>query len=66
MLTFLKNIGPTEIALIALIFIVLFGAKALISLARTSGQTFKEIKKIKKSFTEALEEEEPEKKEVGS
>lgn len=53
---FLKNIGPTEILIVALILIVIFGSKIVTKLARTGGETFKEIKKVKKTFTEALED----------
>lgn len=54
MLQFLKNIGPMEWALIALIFIILFGSKVVKALGKTSGETFREIKNIKKSFTEGI------------
>ena len=62
MFNFLKNISPTELGLVALILIVLFGSRAVIKLGKTGGETFKEIKKIKKSFTEAIEDDEPHKK----
>ena len=54
MFDFIKNISPVELGAIALILIVLFGAKVVINMAKTSGQTFKEIKNIKKTFTEAV------------
>ena len=54
MLDFIKNISPIEIGAIALILTVFFGSKVVTSLGRTGGETFKEIKKIKKSITEAL------------
>ena len=60
MLDFFKNISPTEIIIVALILVVLFGKKFVTGLGKTSGETFKEIKKIKKTFTEAIEDE-PEK-----
>ena len=56
MFDFIKNISPTEIVIIALILIVLFGGKLIVKLARTSGETAKEIKKVKKTFTEALKD----------
>lgn len=56
MLNFFKNLGPTEIAIIALILIVFFGAKIVTRLGRVGGETLKEVKKIKKSFTEAVED----------
>lgn len=55
MLSFLKNISTTEIIIIVLILIVLFGSKIAIKLARTSGESLKEIKKIKRSLSEAIE-----------
>jgi len=58
MFNFIKNISPTEVLIIALILVVIFGSKIVTGLGRTGGQTLKEIKKIKKSFTEAIEDEE--------
>lgn len=63
MLNFFKNLSPTEIAVIALIIIVFFGSKVVIGLGRAGGSTLREMKKIKRNFTEAIEDE-PEKKEV--
>ena len=65
MLNFLKNLGPTEIALVALILIIFFGARVVTKLGRTGGQTLKEIKKIKKNFTEAIEDDDSRKNEKG-
>lgn len=56
MFNFIKNIGPWELGAIGLILVVIFGAKVVTSLGRTGGQTFKEIKKIKKTFNEAIED----------
>lgn len=56
MLDFLKNIGPTELIVLAVILLLIFGAKAITGIARTGGQTVKEIKKIKKEFTNAINE----------
>lgn len=56
MLDMIKNIGPTELIIIVLILIVFFGSKAIMSLARTSGDTVREMKKIKKEFTRAIED----------
>lgn len=63
MINFVKNLSPLEIGIIALIFLVLFGRKAFVSLGRTSGETLKEIKDIKKNFTEAVSDETPAKTE---
>lgn len=64
MLDFLKNISPTEWIIIAVIFVALFGTRFVTGLGRTSGETLKEIKKIKKSFTEAISDDDSDKKEV--
>lgn len=61
MLNFLKNLSPTEIIILLSIVVVLFGGKAFASLAKTAGRSLKEIKGIKKSFKEAVEDE-PDKK----
>ncbi len=54
MFGFLKNIGPTELIILALIVVVFFGAKIATKLGKASGETYKEIKNIKKTFTEAV------------
>jgi TatA/E family protein of Tat protein translocase len=64
MFNFIKNISPTELIIIATILILIFGSKAVTKLGRTGGETFKEMKKIKRSFTEAIEDDEPQKKGV--
>jgi TatA/E family protein of Tat protein translocase len=56
MFNFLSNISPTELIIIAVIIVVLFGARILVGMAKTSGETFKEIKKVKKVFTETLKD----------
>ncbi|MFH0937467.1 MAG: twin-arginine translocase TatA/TatE family subunit [Candidatus Daviesbacteria bacterium] len=56
MFDFIKNISPTEIIILVLILIVLFGAKAIVTLGRTSGKAVKEIKKIKRRFNETIED----------
>lgn len=57
MLDFVKNLSPIEIGVIALILIIFFGSKVVTKLAKTGGESLKEIKKVKQTFTEALEEE---------
>lgn len=64
MFGFLKNISSTEIIIIiALILIVLFGAKVVAGLGRKSGEVAKEVKKIKKDLTDAIhdDDEKPDK-----
>ncbi len=58
MFSFLKNIGPTEIILIILILVVLFGGKFAIRLGRLGGESFREIKKIKEGLTGTTEKSE--------
>lgn len=65
MFNFLKNIGPIELLVIGLILIALFGAKVVTSLGKTSGETFREIKKIKKTFTEAIDDDDNSSKSKG-
>ena len=62
MFEFLKNISPIELGAIALILIVIFGAKMVTNLAQTGGATFKEIKNIKKTFNEAISDDDTPKK----
>ena len=61
MFNFIRNISSTELIILASIAILLFGSKAFISLGKTGGQTFKEIKKIKKNLSEALDDNEKDK-----
>ncbi|MCX7928920.1 MAG: twin-arginine translocase TatA/TatE family subunit [Patescibacteria group bacterium] len=56
MFNFIKNIGPTELTVIALIIVLFFGSKFLISLGRAGGETYREIKKLKNSFKEVVNE----------
>ena len=63
MFSFMRNISSTELLVIALILTLFFGRKTIIGLGKTGGESFKEIKKIKKSFTEAVDDEEPDKNE---
>ena len=65
MFSFLKNISPVEIGAIVVIALVVFGSKAFISLGKTGGETLKEIKKIKKNFSDAVSDEEPQKGKKG-
>lgn len=59
MLDFIRNISPTELAIIALILVVFFGGRMATNIARSAGESLKEIKKIKKNFVEAIDEEKP-------
>ena len=61
MLNFLKNISPIELVILATIIIVLFGSKFFVKLGKTSGESIREIKNIKKNLTDAFEDDDSEK-----
>lgn len=50
------NFGLPEIILILLILTIMFGGKRMTDLAREAGNTGRELKKIKKEYSEAKEE----------
>jgi sec-independent protein translocase protein TatA len=47
---FLQNIGTTEVIIIAVVLVVLFGSKKIVDLARGLGQSTKELKKAGKEL----------------
>jgi len=47
MLGFLKNIGPTELIVLFAIIVFFFGGKIAMRIGKASGESVKEIKKIK-------------------
>lgn len=51
-----KNIGTTEIIIIAVVLLVLFGGKKLPELARGLGESGRELKKAKKELESSLNE----------
>lgn len=51
-----NNIGATEILIIVLVLIVLFGGSKISSLARGLGEATKEIKKAKDDIEDTKEE----------
>lgn len=53
-----QNIGITEILIIAIVLMILFGAKKLPEFARGLGESGKELKKATKEFKEAITDEE--------
>ena len=57
-----QNIGTTEIIIIAVVLMILFGAKKLPEFARGLGESGKELKKASKEFKDALTDEEEAKK----
>ena len=50
MLNFFKNIGPSELIIVAVVIILLFGSKILVNLSRRMGESVKEIKKVKQDL----------------
>jgi len=50
------NLGTTEIIIISVILLILFGGKKLPELARGLGQSGKELKKAKAELEKALTE----------
>lgn len=52
-----QNIGMTEILIIAIVLMILFGAKKLPEFARGLGESGKELKKASKEFKDAFTEE---------
>ena len=57
MLNFLKNLSPIEIFVLGAILILFFGRKAFVKLGKSLGETFKEMKNVKKSLTSAFGDE---------
>jgi len=53
MFNFIKNLGPTEWIIIGVILVVFFGSKRIANLGKSAGEATREVKKIKKEFTEA-------------
>lgn len=55
-----KNIGTTEILIVAAVLLILFGAKKLPEFARGLGESGKELKKASKELKQALKEKDEE------
>lgn len=51
-----SNIGTTEIIIIAVVLLLLFGAKKIVELARGMGETKKELKKVARELKTDPEE----------
>ncbi len=49
-----KNIGTTELIIIAVVLLVLFGGKKIPELARGLGQSGRELKKAKAELEQSL------------
>ncbi len=57
MLSFLKNIGTTEIIIVGLVVLALFGSKIMTGFSRGMGESVKELKKVKKELQSDSQEE---------
>lgn len=53
---FLQGIGTTEIVIVSIILLVLFGGKKINEWARGIGEAGKELKKAKKEFESGFDE----------
>ncbi len=51
----IKNIGLTEILVVAAILFILFGGKKLTEIAKGLGESTREIKKAKKEFDKTVQ-----------
>lgn len=56
MLNFLRNLGPAELIIIGVILVVFFGSKKIANLGKAAGETTKELKKIKKEYSDTVAE----------
>ena len=56
---FFSNIGPSEIFIIALVLVLLFGGKTLHKWARELGQAGKEVKQVKKELETGFNDDSP-------
>ena len=56
MFDLLKNIGSTELIIILLILVIIFGANTISDMAKRGGETLKEVKKIKKDIIDATKD----------
>lgn len=52
----LANIGSTELIVIVLVLIVVFGTNKISGLARGLGETTKEFKKVQKEYEKSLKD----------
>lgn len=62
----LGNLGSTELLVIGIVILVVFGSKKLNGLARGLGESTKEMKKVKKEYHNAVKGVNEEIKEVGT
>jgi Sec-independent protein translocase protein TatA len=55
MFNFLNNLSTPEIIVIGIVLILFFGAKFVTKLGKVSGETAKEVKKIKKNISDTFD-----------
>jgi len=53
-LSLLKNIGPSELIIIGLVLVVLFGGSRIKNLAKGLGESSKELKNVKKEIDKTV------------
>ena len=56
----LRNVSSTELIVLVVVLLVLFGGKKLNDIARGLGQSQKEFEKVKKEYEGVLTQEQPE------
>ena len=66
MFNFIRNLGTTEIIIIVLLLVIFFGSKRMSEIAKTAGESTKELKKVKKEYQSAVSEVNKEPKEKDS
>lgn len=54
-MNFIRNIGLTELIVIIVVLLMIFGRKKINQVARDAGKATKEYKKIKKEYSGAVE-----------
>ena len=56
MFEILKNINSTELIIIILLLVIVFGTATVSNMAKKGGETYKEVKKIKKEIIEVTKD----------
>lgn len=64
-LNFINNLSTTEWIVILVILFIFFGGGILTKLGRTGGETFKEMKKVKNNFMDAIKDDDTSTKDKG-
>ena len=59
-LAFIQNLGATELIIVFVIVLLIFGPKALPKLGRSLGEGIREFRGATKKMTDAMNEDEPE------